>query len=252
MIVLGEFGSSLDEAARAIEHQLSDEFSIAKAVYKGSGKKFFTELAKQFDIPTTCPKLNAEGEEVGEKPMTLDELKEEIALNIPADALLILPEAKRLTTLITFWLEDLNCRICCFAVAKPSRDIFLKMIEIELALPDDRHIREIMQREAENCGLNISEARFSQLQSYAGRNAAAARKIVKEEKLGLTKDPNHNQYLDISPLVMGLFCCVGIVRFVGLGTGDRSLYMIGGIAMMLGLALKYLGRVSGPRRRVGQ
>jgi hypothetical protein len=249
---VGEFGSSLDEAARAIEQELSDEFSIAKATYKGSSKKFFTDLAKQFDIPTTCPKLNAEGEEVGEKPMTLDELKEEIALNIPADALLILPEAKRLTTLITFWLEDLNCRICCFAVVKPSRDIFLKMIEIELALPDDQHIREIMQREAENCGLNISEARFSQLQSYAGRNAATARKIVKEEKLGLTKDPNHNQYLDISPLVMGLFCCVGIVRFIGLGTGNRSLYMIGGIAMMLGLSLKYLGKVSGPRRRIGQ
>lgn len=242
----------MDEAAQVIESELSDEFSIAKAIYKGSGKKFFTELAKQFDIPTTCPKLNANGEEVGEKPMTLDELKEEIALNIPADALLILPEAKRLTTLITFWLEDLNCRICCFAVAKPNRDIFLKMIEIELALPDDRHIREIMQQEAESCGLNISEARLSALQSYAGKNAAAARKIVKQEKLGLTKDPSHNQYLDISPLVMGLFCCVGIVRFVGLGTGDRSLYMIGGIAMMLGLSLKYLGRVSGPRRRIGQ
>lgn len=249
---MGEFGSSLEEAARAIEQELSDEFIIAKATYKGSGKKFFIELAKQFDIPITCPKLNADGEEVGEKAMTLDELKEEIALNLPADALLFLPEAKRLTSLITFWLEDLNCRICCFAVAKPNRDIFLKMIEIELALPDDRHIREIMQREAENCGLNISEARFSQLQSYVGRNAAVARKIVKEEKLGLTKDPNHNQYLDISPLVMGLFCCVGIVRFIGLGTGDRSLYMIGGIAMMLGLSLKYLGRISGPRRRIGQ
>lgn len=249
---MGEFGSSLDEAAKAIEEELSDEFSIAKGIYKGSAKKFFLDLAKQFDIPTTCPKLNANGEEVGEKPMTLDELKEEIALNIPADALLILPEAKRLTTLITFWLEDLNCRICCFAVARPNRDIFLKMIEIELALPDDRHIREIMQQEAENCGLNISEARFSQLQSYAGRNAESARKIVKEEKLGLTKDPNHNQYLDIAPLVMGLFCCVGIVRFVGLGTGDRSLYMIGGIAMMIGFSLKYLGRISGPRRRIGQ
>jgi len=249
---LGEFGSSLEEAARAIEQELSDEFSIAKGIYKGSTKRFFLDLAKQFDIPTTCPKLNADGEEIGEKPMILEDLKEEIALNIPADALLILPEAKRLTTLITFWLEDLNCRICCFAVAKPNRDIFLKMIEIELALPDDQHIREIMQREAENCGLNISEARFSQLQSYAGRNAAAARKIVKQEKLGLTKDPNHNQYLDISPLIMGMFCCLGIIRFIGLGSGNKSLYMIGGIAMMLGLSLKYLGRVSGPRRRIGQ
>lgn len=184
--------------------------------------------------------------------MTLDELKEEIALNIPTNALLLFPEAKRLTTGIRFWLEDLNCRICCFAVANPNRDIFLDMVEIELSLPDDRTVRSHMESEARAIGLNISEARFSQLQSYAGRNSAAARKIIRQEKLGLTKDPTHNQYLDISPLVMGLFCCIAIVRFIGLGTGNRSLYIIGGIAMMLGLALKYLGRVSGPRRRIGQ
>jgi len=252
VIVIGEFGSSLDEAASAIEQSLSSSFSVAKATYKGSGKKFFQSIANQFDIPTVCPKLNADGEEVGEKPMTLDELKEEIALNIPADALLIFPEAKRLTTGIRFWLEDLNCRICCFALINPNRDIFLDMVEIELSLPDDRTVRSHMESEARAIGLNISEARFSQLQSYAGRNSAAARKIIRQEKLGLTKDPNHNQYLDISPLIMSLFCCVAIVRFIGLGTGNRSLYIIGGIAMMLGLALKYLGRVSGPRRRIGQ
>lgn len=250
--MLGEFGSSLDDAASAIEQELSGDFSIAKVVYKGSGKKFFVELAKQFDIPTTCPKLNADGEEIGEKPMSLDELKEEIALNIPADALLLFPESKRLTTGIRFWLEDLNCRICCFALVNPNRDIFLDMVEIELSLPNDQTVRSAMESEARAIGLNIKEARFSELQSYAGRNVAAARKIIRQEKLGLTKDPNHNQYLDISPLIMGAFCCVGIVRFIGLGTGNRSLYMIGGIAMMAGLSLKYLGRVSGPRRKVGQ
>jgi hypothetical protein len=252
VIVLGEFGSSLDEAASAIEQQLEGEFSIAKAIYKGSGKRFFTQLANQFDIPTTCPKLNADGEEIGEKPMTLDELKEEIALNIPADALLLFPEAKRLTTGIRFWLEDLNCRICCFAVVNPGRDIFLDMVEIELALPDDRTVRSAMESEARAIRLNISEARFSELQSYAGRNLTAARKIIRQEKLGLTKDPKHDQYLDVSPLIMGMFCCVGIVRFIGMGTNNKSLYIIGGIAMMLGLALKYLGRVSGPKRRIGQ
>jgi hypothetical protein len=32
------------------------------------------------------------------KQLTLDQLKEEIELNLPTDALLLLPEAKRLTT----------------------------------------------------------------------------------------------------------------------------------------------------------
>lgn len=249
--MLGEFGS-LDDVVSAIERELIGDFSIAKAVYKGSGKKFFQSIAQQFDIPTTCPKFNADGEEIGEKPMTLDELKEEIALNIPADALLLFPEAKRLTTGIRFWLEDLNCRICCFAVVNPNRDIFLDMIEIELSLPDDHTVRSAMESEARAIGLNISGSRFAELQSYAGRNLSVARKVIKQEKLGLTKDPKHDQYLDVFPLIMGLFCCVGIVRFIGLGTGNRSLYIIGGIAMMAGLAMRYLGKVSGPRRRIGQ
>ena len=252
MIVLGEFGSSLDDAAVAIEQQLQGEFSIAKAIYKGSAKKFFQTIADALDIGTTTARLNSKGEEIGEKLMAIDEMMEEIALNFPADGLLLFPESKRLTTKIRFWLEDLSCRICCFAVVNPNRDIFLDMVEIELSLPDDRTVRSAMETEARAIGLNISEARFSQLQSYAGRNSAAARKIIRQEKLGLTKDPNHNQYLDISPLIMGMFCCVAIVRFIGMGTGNRSLYIIGGIAMMLGLALKYLGRVSGPRRRIGQ
>ncbi len=242
----------MDEAASAIEHQLEGEFTIAKAVYKGSAKIFFQTIANGLGIETTVPKLNSKGEEIGEKPMAIDEMMEEIALNFPADGLLIFPESKRLTTKIRYWLEDLNCRICCFAVVNPNRDIFLDMVEIELALPDDRTVRSAMESEARAIGLNLKEARFSELQSYAGRNVAAARKIIREEKLGLTKNPSHNQYLDISPLIMGMFCCVAIVRFIGMGTGNRSLYIIGGIAMMLGLALKYLGRVSGPRRRIGQ
>jgi hypothetical protein len=231
---------------------LQGEFSIARAIYKGSAKIFFQKIANDLNIETTAPKLNSKGEEIGEKLMAIDEMMEEIALNFPADGLLILPEAKRLTTKIRYWLEDLNCRICCFALVNPNRDIFLEMLEIELSLPDDRAIRSAMELEARSQGLNISEARFSQLQSYAGRNTAAARKIIRQEKLGLTKDPNHNQYLDISPLVMGMLCCLAIVRFIGMGTGNKSLYIIGGIAMMIGLALKYLGRVSGPRRRIGQ
>jgi hypothetical protein len=149
--------------------------------------------------------------------MTLDELKEEIAANIPADALLILPEARRLSTGIRFWLEDLSCRMCCFSLTNPNRDIFLDMVEIELSLPD----------------------------------SSAARKIIRQEKLGLIGKISHNQYLDIAPLVMAMFLGFGMLRFIGMGTGNRSLYLIGGICMLLGMGLKSLGRISGPRRKVG-
>ncbi len=68
----------------------------------------------------------------------MDALKEEIAANCSDGTLLILPEAKRLTTSIRYWLEDLMANgvvVVCFAAANPGRDIFLEMLEVELELP---------------------------------------------------------------------------------------------------------------------
>ena len=70
----------------------------------------------------------------------MDALKEEIGENCGDNTLLIFPEAKRLTTGIRYWLEDLiasGVRVVCFAVANPGKDIFLEMLEVELELPSD-------------------------------------------------------------------------------------------------------------------
>ncbi|MBE9171206.1 hypothetical protein IQ238_28120 [Pleurocapsales cyanobacterium LEGE 06147] len=86
-------------------------------------------IAFQLQIPT---------EDENDKSLTVDALKEEILVNCGEDTLLILPEAKRLTTSIRYWLEDAlgaGVRVVCFAVANPGRDIFLEMLEIELELP---------------------------------------------------------------------------------------------------------------------
>ncbi len=69
--------------------------------------------------------------------------------------MLILPEAKRLSPGIRYWLEDLinaGVRVVCFAAVNPGKDIFLEMLEIELELPSDKLIRETMQAEAERLG----------------------------------------------------------------------------------------------------
>ncbi len=94
-----------------------------------------------------CPTENDQG-----KALTVDALKEEIMMNAGDNTLLILPEAKRLTTSIRYWLEDAiaqGVKVVCFAVANPSKDIFLEMLEIELELPSDRAIREVMEAEAQ-------------------------------------------------------------------------------------------------------
>jgi len=235
-LVLGEVGL-LGNLPQQLHRHFRSEFRAAIATYKGSGKRFFVDLAEQLDIPTTEPKLNKDGEAVGEKDMTMDALKDELMDNVGSGVLLILPEAKRLTTGIRYWLEDAiaaGVTVCCFAVVNPGRDIFLDMAEIELEMPSERRIRQVMADEAQRQGLELSRARLSQLQPLAGRNPMLARRVVRDEALGLTPKaaPRHTQYLDISPLILAATATLAILRFIGMGTGNKSLYIIGGCAMM--------------------
>jgi hypothetical protein len=235
---------------------LSVEFQCAIATYKGSIKKFFVAIAMQLDIPTTETQYNKNGDPIGEKDLTVDALKQEILDNCGEDTILILPEAKRLTTSIRYWLEDMisaGARVVCFAVANPGRDIFLDMLEIELELPSDAHIRLVMAAEAQRQGLQIDKSRLAELQPLAGRNPMLARKIIKQEKLGLTQDkPEHTQYVVIMPVIIAMLFSFAIVRFVGLGTGNQGLYITGGVCLVSAMALKQLGNVRGARKRLGQ
>jgi len=240
----------LEDVAAGVALELAGEFSIATATYKGSGKKFLQQIAEQLDVPTEI-----EDDKGRVKPLTLDQLKEEIALNIPTDALLLLPEAKRLTTGIRFWLEDLieaGCRVCCFGIANPQRDIFIKMIEVELELPSDRAIRAAMQDEAAKLNFDLTSARLSQLQPLAGRNPMLARKVVRQEKLGINQPIEHRQYLVMMPIILSALFSFAIVRYVGMGTGNKNWQIFGSVALTVATAAKQLGRVEGAKKRLGQ
>ena len=247
MLVLGETGTGKADFAKVLHDEMLDEYQSAIATYKGSIKKFFIAIAMQLD----CPTENDEG-----KAMTVDALKEEILINSNENTLLIFPESKRLTTSIRYWLEDMinaGARVVCFAVANPGKDIFLEMLEIELDLPSDRDIREVMEAEAQRQGLQISKSRLAELQPMAGRNPMLAKKIIKNEALGLKQDkPEHTQYVVIMPIILACLMSFGIVRFIGMGTGNKSLYIFGGVSLVTGMTLKQLGSVKGARKRLGQ
>ncbi|NEZ54188.1 hypothetical protein [Adonisia turfae] len=256
VLVLAETGM-VGEMPRQLVKRFSDEFAISIAIYKGSGKRFFVRLAEQLDIPTEETKYDKNGEPCGERALTMDQLKDEIAENVGPQTLLILPEAKRLSTGIRYWLEDLinaGVRVCCFAAANPGKDIFLEMLEIELELPTDQIIRETMQAEAERMGLQLSKSRLAALQPLAGRNPMLARKVVRNERLGLNRSasPQHTQYVVVMPIVIACLMAFGIVRFIGMGTRNKSLYIFGGTALVAGMTMKQLGQVRGARKRLGQ
>jgi hypothetical protein len=256
VIVLGEAGTGKTDFALALHEELSGEFNSAIATYKGSLKKFFIAIAMQLDIPTTETQYNKNGDPTGEKDLTVDALKQEILENSGEDTLLIFPEAKRLTTSIRYWIEDMissGAKVVCFAVANPGKDIFLDMLEIELSLPSDAHIRLVMAAEAQRQGLEIDKSRLAELQPLAGRNPMLARKIIKQEKLGIKQDkPEHTNYVVIMPVIIAMLFSFAVVRFIGMGTGNKGLYITGGVCLVSAMALKQLGNVRGARKRLGQ
>jgi hypothetical protein len=256
VIVLGEAGTGKNDFALALHGSMSGEFNSAIATYKGSIKKFFIAIAMQLDIPTTETQYNKNGDPTGEKDLTVDAIKQEILENSGEDTLLIFPEAKRLTTSIRYWIEDMmgaGAKVVCFAVANPGKDIFIDMLEIELSLPSDAHIRLVMAAEAQRQGLQIDISRLAELQPLAGRNPMLARKIIKQEKLGIKQDkPEHTNYVVIMPVIIAMLFSFAVVRFIGMGTGNKGLYITGGVCLVSAMALKQLGNVRGARKRLGQ
>jgi hypothetical protein len=128
------------------------------------------------------------------------------------------------------------------------------MLEVELELPSDRTIREAMQDEAAKLNLNISLSRLAALQPLAGRSPVLARQTIRREALGLNPDKitGHSQYLDITPIIMAALALLGVLKFWGMASGDRTLYIIGGCAIMVGLCFRYLGKVSGSKKKLGE
>jgi hypothetical protein len=218
--------------------------NCAIATYKASTKNLLKAIAEGLGCPT-------ETDDEKPKPMNLEQLKEEILSNA-GGAVIILPEAQRLPASIRYWLSDCladGAKVIALAAVNPKKDLFFELLEIEMALPSDDRIRSIMRAECDRYGLRLSDSQLSALQPLAGRNPMLARKVIRAEALGLKQEkPEHTQYLDVWPLVMAFLALLGVFKFVGIGTGERSLYLVGGVAMMIGMGFRYAGRVRGARR----
>lgn len=255
ILVTGEAGSGKTPIARAVLGEMSDRFNCALADYKGSVKKCVTDIAQQLSIPTTEPKFNSDGEEVGEKPLTADGIKDAIAENISPRILLLIDNAHRWPASLRYWLEGLQAAgavLVLFSLTNPRKDIYLRLLTIEIEPPNDYEIRQVMQAEAARLGLKISQSRLAALQSGAGRNLMLARKVIHQEVLGINQEPEHSQYIDISPIIMAVLGGFAVLRFIGMGTGNKALYIVGGVCLVLFMSLRSLGQLGRKERRLGK
>lgn len=258
VLVLGESGSGKTTVISRLVATVGNEFrQVAIASYAGSTKTLIQSVAEQLGCPTSMPKYNREGDAVGEKEMTVEEMKAEVLLNC-SGCLVCADNADRWAASLRYWLNlmlEAGAVLVCTAIADPQREVFLKLLKVELSAPSLDQIRDVMYREAIALKMDLSPRTFAQLQQLSGTNLMLAKKVVKEASLGLTNATGgeHRNYIDIAPFVNAALAALGIVRFIGLGTGDRTLYIFGGIAMLVGISFKYLGRgFSKQQKRLGK
>ena len=139
------------------------------------------------------------------------------------------------------WLKQLRRKgvpMLVLATDPPRADIFINIPRIELKPLPERTIREIMKGAARERSIDLSSADLSKLQERAGGNPMLAIRSIEEEYLGLDiEGADHRRYFDITPLILVVGVIFIIMRFIGLGTNNQSLYIFGGIsaAVFLGL-----------------
>jgi len=109
-----------------------------------------------------------------------------------------------------------------------------------------------MEDEAAKLNLDLTPARISQLQPLAGRNPMLARKVIRQEKLGINQPIEHRQYRVMMPIILTALFSFAIIRYVGMGTGNKNWQIFGGISLTVAMAAKQLGRIEGAKKKLGQ
>lgn len=225
ILITGESGTGKSTIADRIAEKLPH---AARLDYTGSMKAAVSRCAESLGI---------------DPDKTTDLIKAQVVkFSQENDLIIIGDNSTRYSVGIRYWLQTLleeGAIICLLAIERKALDVFLTLTHLEIEPPTDLDIRELMHREAIALSLQIPPSKFSSLQRAAGTNLMLAKKVVREYALGTLKEiPEHEEYIDILPLLLAVLGGLAILRFVGLGTGDRTLYLIGGVSLAVLYMLK--------------
>jgi hypothetical protein len=225
LLVVGEAGCGKTFLAEAITAELSEMNFTVAVIRSGTVKQILSDIAVQLGVDT---------EDLEGKAFSTMGLMKEIAdWLLTNTAFLICDNAHRFPVSLRCWLDQLHVQgqpILLLATYPPARDIFLKLPRIELEPMAEKATRAIMLEAAAELNLELTPAQLSSLQQRVGGNPMLAKRVVREEYLGLDGQAlDHTQWLDITPYIIAALMCLVLVRFIGLGFNNKSLYLLGGI-----------------------
>jgi hypothetical protein len=172
-------------------------------------------------------------------------------------AFLLFDDAHRLPASLRAWLERLLAEgrnMALFATYPPRRDIFLKLPRIELKPLDRQPIREVMKAAADELGVEVTPSMLAKLQERAGGNPMLARRVIREEYLGLEDtSPDHSEWIDGTPLLIAGLMIFAVLRFIGRGLHSTDLYLLGGVlTVAIGIVRVLILSLPRATNRIGQ
>ena len=248
LLIVGETGCGKSFLAKAVAEELEiQDFQVA-TTKPGSVKQILLDLAFQLGVDTE----SLEGKALS----TMGLMKAIADWLFTNTAFLICDDAHTFPVSLRCWLDQLNNKgvpMLLLATFPPARDIFLKLPRIELEPLSDRSIRSIMMEAAYELDLELTPAQLASLQQRTGGNPMLAKRVVREEYLGLEGNADHTQYIDGTPFLIATLMVFMILRFLGKGFNNTSLYLLGGIiTVAIGIVRIMLYSLPKKSGRLGQ
>jgi energy-coupling factor transporter ATP-binding protein EcfA2 len=156
-------------------------------------------------------------------------------------------------TQMAFWLAifDHAQVIGCASEKKARvRKLWWKMRELPVRPLPPNVIRDIVRKYIEAKGILIEspELYISHVVKQSGGvpqaiydmlDESGKERIIDKRKVREMRHEAGVQYLDFTPMVMILGALIVSMRYVGMGTGDKTLYILGGMGAALFLTLRF-------------
>ncbi|MGB3493850.1 MAG: AAA family ATPase [Elainellaceae cyanobacterium] len=253
VLLIGEAGSGKSYIAAAIcKHFEQQGWTAAIATYGGSAKQTLLDLCETLGVATVTD---------DEKPknLTAEGLRQALLKRVvKARHLLIVENSQRFPASLRYWLEevlDAEGLLLLTATDPPARDLFLKFPRIAVPPLSADEVRSVMYAVAQEMGVTLTASKYAELQQRVGGNLRLAGQILREDKIGIAaaqQSDHQAQYVDGTPFLVAGLSAVGIIRFIGIGLGDKALYLVGGIATILTFSLRTLFYAANRRTNAGR
>lgn len=142
------------------------------------------------------------------------------------------------------WLEN-GATIFLFGTTPRRADTWLKFPRWELRPLDAIATAKLIGAASEHYQVKLSGDRARELATTTNGNPQYAIRAVLEHDIGTETPNDQTEWIDGTPLVIAALAGLIIIRYLGQGTGDRNLIVMGGIATVLIRILSlWFGRMS--------